>query len=69
MFNWKVFLEVFGILAVSIFVLVSIFVGLAIIGAIIHPLIGVILPIMGLIALIAMIAAYKHPQVSIKYCE
>lgn len=61
MFNWKVFLEVFGILAISIFVVVSVFVALAIIGAIIHPLIGVILPIMGLIAVIAMIAAYKHP--------
>lgn len=61
MFNWKVFLETFGVLIVSIFVVVSVFVALAIIGAIIHPLIGVILPIMGLVAVIAAITAYKHP--------
>ena len=69
MFNWKVFLEVFGMLIVGIFIIASIFIVLAVIGAILSPFIGIILPIIGFIAMIAAIIAYKHPQVSIEYCE
>ena len=69
MFNWKVFLEAFGMLIVGIFVIASIFIVLAVIGAILSPFIGIILPIIGFIAIIAAIIAYEHPQVSIEYCE
>ena len=61
MFNWKVFLEVFGMLIVGIFTISSIFIVLAVIGAILSPFIGIILPIIGFIAMIAAIIAYKHP--------
>lgn len=65
MFNWEVFLRVFAMLAVSIFVISSIAVALAIIGTLIHPFMAIILPIIGIIAMIAIVAACERPQVSI----
>lgn len=61
MFNWEVFLKAFGMLIVGIFITTSIFIVLAVIGAILSPFIGIILPIIGFIATIAAIIAYKHP--------
>ena len=61
MFNWEVFLRVFAMLAVSIFVISSIVVALAIIGALIHPFMAIILPIIGIIAMIAIVAACERP--------
>ena len=48
-------------LAVSIFVISSIAVALAIIGTLIHPFMAIILPIIGIIAMIAIVAACERP--------
>ena len=61
MFNWKVFLKVFGAFTMYIFIVVLIFVVLAIISAIANPLIKTILSTIGFITIIAIIVAYKHP--------
>lgn len=61
MFNWNTFFRVFAMLAISIFVISSIVVALSIIGALIHPFVAIILPIIGIIAMIAIIAASEHP--------
>lgn len=60
MFNWKVFLKTFGIFTVSIFVLFSVVTALSIIGALIHPFVGMILPIIGVIAMVALVIAYDE---------
>ena len=60
MFDWKVFLEMFSMLIVSIFILFCVVTVLAMIGALIHPLVGLILPVIGAIAMIALVVAYEH---------
>ena len=61
MFNWEAFAKVFVMLAITIFVISSIVVALVAIGALIHPFVAIILPIIGVIAIIAIISAYEHP--------
>ena len=48
-------------LAISIFVISSIVVALFIIGALIHPFLAIMLPIIGIITMIAIIAASERP--------
>ena len=60
MFDWKVFLKMFSMLTVSIFILFCVVTALAIIGALIHPFIGMMLPIIGTIAIIALVVAYER---------
>lgn len=59
MFNWKVFLKMFSMLTVSLFILFTVTTALAIIGALIHPFVGIILPVIGVIIMTALVA-YEH---------
>lgn len=46
-------------LTVSLFILFTVTTALAIIGALIHPFVGIILPVIGVI-MTALVVAYEH---------